>query len=66
MTVKEKLTKKASREAAVELDSTLALNEVYCGAEFPRSELKKSYLAETKLSSFGLWLLEVMSQVLTQ
>ena len=52
MTVKEKLSKKATREAAVELDSTLALNDVLLRGRVSSIAVEKELPSGDKVAEF--------------
>jgi single-strand DNA-binding protein len=54
MTVKEKLSKKASREAAVELDSTLALNDVLLRGRVSSMGVEKELPSGDKVVEFRI------------
>jgi single-strand DNA-binding protein len=54
MTVKEKLTKKALREAAVELDSTLALNDVLLRGRVSSIGVEKELPSGDKVVEFRI------------
>jgi single-strand DNA-binding protein len=54
MTIKEKLSKKATREAAVELDSTLALNDVLLRGRVSSIAVEKELPSGDKVAEFRI------------